>query len=115
MPAMLAHRAGDWEMRFGGDGRFEVFHLTSTNPRLIDRGGYVVEGRRLTVIDDPDAPASCGRVEAAAGTGVYSWEARGTRLVLQAENDPCIGRRYGMAGGSMTRVAEAPPAPSPPR
>ncbi len=119
LPPALADLAGDWEMRFGADGRFELLYLTTTGPRPMDRGSYTVEGRRFTIIDDPDAPMSCGRVEASAGKGVYTWEARGRQLVFKPVDDPCMGRRDGMAGKPLVRAPDpargAAPAASGPR
>jgi glucose/arabinose dehydrogenase len=115
LPPVLADLAGDWELHFDADGRFELFYLTTTGPRPMDRGGYTVEGDRLTVIDDADAPMSCGRVEAAAATGVYTWQSRGQQLVLRTVADPCMGRRYGLSMKPLIRVPEAPPASAPPR
>jgi hypothetical protein len=120
LPPPLADLAGDWEVRFGADGRFALLYLTTTGPRAMDRGGYTVEGRLLTIVDDPDAPMSCGRVEASAGKGVYTWEARGRQLVFKPVDDPCMGRRYGLSGKPLVRApdqapAAAAPAPAPPR
>ncbi len=114
LPPALADLAGDWELRFGADGRFTLFYLTTTGPRLLNRGSYMVEGRRFTVIDDPDTPMSCGRIDANARRGVYTWEARGRQLVFTLVDDPCMGRRHGSAGKPLTRVPEAPSTAAPP-
>ena len=89
--------AGHWVLRLGGNGTITV----------IPPDGYagVVSGTLLSADDTTLATNLFGQdVCADQGNGEFQWNREGTRLVLQASNDPCTARRTVFTGNSWVEV-----------
>jgi hypothetical protein len=95
---------GRWQIAFAADGSWQ---RSRQDVGELTRGGYTVEGERLTLRDQAGVLA-CGGGEDEADLAIYGWRLTAEGLRLTAEQEPCAARRLLLTTRTLTPFVACP-------
>jgi hypothetical protein len=90
-PQHPASLNGPWYLNFRLNGNFDI----DLGDQQVVTGTYTAAGATLTLAET-GGPLACFRSSESWRSATYTWALDGIRLILDAVNDPCLGRKLAL-------------------